>query len=131
MPPAAAFAVAAALAALMSACAAQQSPLPPLLQPGSGLYAPGGDASELCSYSYAPADGSAPLTWRLNRGAGAHSLGLLAPKGFHRVDVGAGEKATSFFFQVRFTRAALRMPVCIACAALRMPPRAVASFARQ
>ena len=109
MRSAAACAVAAALGALR-ACAAQQSPPQPQLQPGSGLYPPGADGSELCSYSYAPQDGGAALTWRLNRGAGAHSLGLVQPRGFHRVDVGAGEKATSFFFQVRAARRAPRAP---------------------
>jgi hypothetical protein len=90
------------LALLAARAGAQLAPTPPLplLAPGAGLYTPSSDASELCSYVHAPADGSAPLTWRLNRGGGAHGLGLVAPKGFYRVDVGAGEKATSFFYQV-------------------------------
>lgn len=89
------------LAAHASAQTTASASPPPLLAPGAGLYTPSSDASELCSYVHAPADGSAPLTWRLNRGGGTHGLGLVAPKGFYRVDVGAGEKATSFFFQVR------------------------------
>ncbi len=65
------------------------------------------EESGMCTYKWQPPSHDAntsatqPLTWVLNRGAGAHARGLVASAGFHRVDVGHGEAATSFFFQAR------------------------------
>jgi hypothetical protein len=77
------------------------------LPPGTGrfvLEAPVAlEDSGLCTYTYQPLSppDAAPLVWRLNRGGGPHARGLNANAGAHRVDVGAGEDATSFYFQAR------------------------------
>ena len=80
----------------------------PALPPGTGHFelAPAVGLAEAgpCSYTWQPPGEAEALRWELNRGAGPHSRGLVAPRGAHRVSLGEGEHATTLYFQARPAR---------------------------